>query len=350
MLLSSWNENIYYMRYFVCIWVWHLQNRLSLIWNLMGCKWFSEFQGEKTAHDAALGEVLLDKAFQVLLLWTTAKNNIFFKKKSKHTFQDVQIEVGSGKCWLLCVTQRPQAARLWPLSQLGGWRGSGGRKFGSALQSGPVWRIDETHQFVHAGSWTQLLLHVWPRWRVLKERTPALSVLLLLSSLTGQETQSVASEKDITESQFELNRNLTSCPGHVGPKRSQMKSEIFSQQSQAWSKAQRDRRGATFLTWARRPRTLVSVEPIQTVRRLTSLMLQCWATAESGSVSEVWGGLTVLSGEFLWLHTHFHTNSMNTSDMLECSSQKREKERLFLRFADADRFCLLCRLKSWHVS
>lgn len=88
----------------------------------------------------------------------------------KHTFQDIQVEVGSSKCWLFCISQWPQSARLSLLRGLGGWGGCSSRKFWSAFQSSPVWRIDETHQFINTGGWTQFLLHVWLWWRVLKDK------------------------------------------------------------------------------------------------------------------------------------------------------------------------------------
>lgn len=110
----------------------------------------------------------------MLLWWCNFYFFMSLKKKGTntkctHTFQDIQIEVSSSECWLFCNSQWPQLARLWPLSEFGGRGGSGSRKFGSALQSGPVWRIDEAHQFINTGGWTQLLLHVWLWRRVLED-------------------------------------------------------------------------------------------------------------------------------------------------------------------------------------
>lgn len=136
------------------------KNRPSLMWmNKIMCHiWFSE-------------SVCLRRSWRrTNILWRQKKriarkrfpergmeNTFYFhrhKKKCKHTFQDIQIEVGSSKCWLFRIRRRPQSARLWPLRELGGWGGGGSRKFRSALQSRPVWRIDETHQFIDAGGWT----------------------------------------------------------------------------------------------------------------------------------------------------------------------------------------------------
>lgn len=47
---------------------------------------------------------------------------------------------------------------------------SGGRRqFGSALHSPPVGRIDEAHQFIDTGGWTQPLFNVWLLWKLLKK-------------------------------------------------------------------------------------------------------------------------------------------------------------------------------------
>lgn len=90
--------------------------------------------------------------------------------KHKHTFQDIQVEVDSSKCWLFCITQWPKLTDLWLLGEFGGWRCSS-RKFGFTLHSSPVWRIDETHQLIYTGGWTQTLFQVWRWWSVLKVKT-----------------------------------------------------------------------------------------------------------------------------------------------------------------------------------
>lgn len=102
---------------------------------------------------------------EILIMYNSHWKRIFFTcsckrgKKKALTFKDIQVEVGSSVCRLLGFRKRPQPVSLWPLSEFGSW-GCSGRKFGSALQSSPIWRIDQTHQFIYTGGWTQLLLHV----------------------------------------------------------------------------------------------------------------------------------------------------------------------------------------------